>query len=62
MPRKRKYSDALIIQTLRTHKGLVYRSAAAIGCSVGAIYDRAKVEPKVAECIERASARGGKFF
>ena len=57
MPRKRKYSDALIIQTLRTHKGLVYRSAAAIGCNVSTIYDRAKAEPKVAECLEEEEGK-----
>jgi hypothetical protein len=59
MPRTRKFSNAVIIQSLRTNKGLVYRSAAAIGCTPQTIYNRAKVEPKVAECIEEEEGKVG---
>lgn len=57
MARPRKYSNEAMIQALIETKGMVYLAAEKLGCEADTIYNRAKVEPKVAKKLKHESGK-----
>jgi hypothetical protein len=48
------YNTEYIIEALKKHKGMVYLTAKAIGCSPNTIYNHAKKHPEVQDAIDEA--------
>lgn len=52
-----KFSDEQIIEALISTNGMVHFAADRVGCSHTTIYNRAKTNPEVAQCLSHESGK-----
>ncbi len=53
IPRKKQYSDKLIIAALEKSKGLLFMASKELGCAPTTIYSRANANPAIRAAIDK---------